>query len=163
MTTIPSDGAIDLDLPLSFQIAQLHSALNAQAKAIISRHGDLNLAQWRIIRLVAWGIADTTTSVRKAAGIDKSQFSKTLSVLVEQGYARSLPYENDKRQHRIELTEKGRLAHDRLGPELDARQKHLLASLSPEAQSVLHDAIKALAKAAEKTDFGIAAEPSEKA
>ena len=117
----------------------------------------MNLAQWRIIRLVAWGIADTTTSVRKAAGIDKSQFSKTLSVLEQKAFVRLLPYEEDKRQHLIELTETGRAAHDELAPELNARHKHLLAALSAEERAVVHDAIKALAKAAEKTDFKAAA------
>lgn len=153
MSKFTRDSAIDLDLPLSFQIAQLHSALNAQAKAIIARHGNLNIAQWRIIRLVAWDIANTTTTVRKAAGIDKSQFSKTLSVLEKEGFVEVLPYEDDKRQHLIVLTIKGVEAHDRLGPELDARHQYLLASLNDDQREMIHDAIKALSEAAEKTDF----------
>ncbi|GAA6208534.1 hypothetical protein NBRC116601_18270 [Cognatishimia sp. WU-CL00825] len=153
MSKFTRDSAIDLDLPLSFQIAQLHSALNAQAKAIIARHGNLNIAQWRIIRLVAWDIANTTTTVRKAAGIDKSQFSKTLSVLEREGFVEILPYEDDKRQHLIVLTTKGVEAHDRLGPELDARHQYLLASLNDDQREMIHEAIKALSEAAETTDF----------
>lgn len=153
MSKTTRDSAIDLDLPLSFQIAQLHSALNAQAKAIIARYGNLNIAQWRIIRLVAWDIANTTTAVRKAAGIDKSQFSKTLSVLEKEGFVEILPYEDDRRQHLIVLTEKGVSAHDQLGPELDARHQHLLAALTPEQRAVIHDAIKALSEAAQTTEF----------
>lgn len=156
-----ADTAIDLGLPLAFQIAQLHSALNAQAKAIIAKHGTLNLAQWRILRLVAWGIADTTTSVRKAAGLDKSQFSKMLSALAAEGYVKVLPYPNDKRQHLIKLTDKGHNAHDKLGPELDARQQHLLGALSPEEREMIHGAIRALAKAAQTIDFSPSAEAPE--
>jgi len=154
-------NAIDVDFPLPIQIAQLHSALNVQAKAIISQHGDLNLAQWRIIRFVALGIAASTTSVRKAAGIDKSQFSKTLSVLQDKGFVRTRPYAQDKRQLLIELTDKGRAAHMQIKPELDARYRHLLAALDTNEQGALRDAIQKLAKATEKTDFTNLADVSE--
>jgi DNA-binding MarR family transcriptional regulator len=159
--TKTGDNAIDLGLHLPFQIAQLHSALNAQIKVILSRYGDLNLAQWRIVRVVALGIADTSTAVRNATGIDKGQFSKMLSVLVERGYIVLHPYEDDKRQNVIELTKLGRASHARLGPLLDARQKHLLASLSEDEQAVVKKAIKAIAKAANKTDFDIPVPPLE--
>lgn len=154
MTNSP-DSAIGLGLLLPFQIAQLHSALNAQAKVIISGYGDLNLAQWRIVRVVALGIENTTTPVRKATGIDKGQFSKMLSALEQKGYVVLHPYENDKRQHVIELTKKARDAHDRLGPVLDERQKHLVASLTEDELAVIYKAIKVLAAAAGKTDFDI--------
>lgn len=156
-----NENAIDLGLHLPFQIAQLHSALSAQAKVIISQYGDLNLAQWRIVRVVALGIADTSTAVRNAAGIDKGQFSKMLGVLDERGYVALHPFEYDKRQNTIELTKLGRAAHDRLGPILDARQQHLVASLSAEEQAVVRKAIKAIATAANKTDFDIPVPPLE--
>ncbi|UWQ93743.1 MarR family winged helix-turn-helix transcriptional regulator (plasmid) [Rhodobacteraceae bacterium M382] len=145
--------AIAKGLHIPFQIAQLHSALSTQAKAIISRHGDLNLAQWRIVRLVALDIANTTTAVRKGAGIDKSQFSKMLGVLEDKGYLKLRPFEEDKRQHLIELTEKGRTSHDRLGPVLEARQEHLVSALTADEQATVLKAIKLLSEAAQKTDF----------
>ena len=45
-----------------------------------------------------------------------------------------------------------------LGPELDAREQHLLAALSPEERATIYGAIKALATAAERTDFTLVAE-----
>jgi len=152
-----SDGPISLGLPLPFQIAQLNSALAAQSKAIMSRYVDLNLAQGRVLRLVARNVANTTTSVRKAAAIDKSQFSKALSVLVNLGYVELLPYPEDKRQHLIKLTSKGHAAHDRIAPELDVREKFLLAELSQEEQNALRKAIKVLAKVSQMMDFTTAA------
>ena len=149
------DSAIGLGLLLPFQIAQLHSALNAQAKVIVSGYGDLNLAQWRIVRVVALGIENTTTLVRKATGIDKGQFSKMLSALEQKGYVVLHPYEDDKRQHVIALTDKARTAHARLGPVLDERQRHLVATLTEDELAVIYKAIKVMAKAAQKTDFGI--------
>lgn len=151
--TNSDENAIGLGLLLPFQIAQLHSALNAQAKVIISAYGDLNLAQWRIVRVVALGIENTTTPVRKATGIDKSQFSKMLSALEQKGYVVLHPYEDDKRQHVIELTDKARTAHERLGPVLDERQRYLVASFTEDELAVIYKAIKVMAAAAQKTDF----------
>lgn len=153
--TNSDDSAIGLGLLLPFQIAQLHTALNAQAKVIISAYGDLNLAQWRIVRVVALGVENTTTPVRKAAGIDKSQFSKMLGALEQKGYVVLRPCEVDKRQHVIELTDKAHAAHARLGPVLDERQRHLVATLSEEELSVIYKAIRVMAAAAQKTDFDI--------
>ncbi|MBU2980482.1 MarR family winged helix-turn-helix transcriptional regulator [Lentibacter algarum] len=159
--TNSDESAIRLGLLLPFQIAQLHSALNAQAKVIISAYGDLNLAQWRIVRVVALGIENTTTPVRKATGIDKSQFSKMLGALEQKGYVVLHPYENDKRQHVIELTDKARKAHERLGPVLDERQRHLVATLTEDELAVIYKSIKVLANAAQKTDFDIPAPEQE--
>lgn len=153
MPKTDTDKNIDLDLPLPFQIAQLNSMLNAQARKIISRYGELSLAQWRILHLVAWDIAETTTAVRKAIGIDKGQFSKALSHLVGQSYVELSTYAGDKRQYQIRLTEKGMSMHASIKPELMARRDHLLASLSLEEQNTLYRAISLLAQAAQKTDF----------
>lgn len=149
----PAEGGFDIDLLLPFQITQLSARLAAQARRIIARHGELTLPQWRIIRIVAAGVAKGSTAVRKSAGIDKGQFSKTVNTLVEEGYVTTLPSAEDQRQFEIALTEKGRAAHDRLAPELDARQRHLMAALTPEQRALIFPAIRALAEAAETIDF----------
>ena len=151
---MPEKGhPIDTNQLLPLQVAQLHGLLNAQAKAIISRHGSLTLPQWRIIRMVGTGFAETSTAVRKAANLDKSQFSKTLAALANDGYLTLSPYDEDLRQIRVQLTDKGRLAHDRLAPELDARHEHLLSALTPEQRETIYGAIQALAEAASTTEF----------
>ena len=103
--------------------------------------------------MVGTGFAETSTAVRKAANLDKSQFSKTLAALANDGYLTLSPYDGDLRQIRVQLTEKGRLAHDRLAPELDARHEHLLSALTPEQRETIYGAIQALAEAASTTEF----------
>lgn len=151
------DGRDGLDLPLSMLIAQLHSALNAQARAILAHFGPLNLAQWRIVRLVGTGMAESSTQVRKIIGLDKSQLSKELNALVSYGYITTEIYERDKRQQRLELTPLGREALDRLLPVLTIRHDHLMNALRPEHRAMIREALAALEKAAQKTDFGIPA------
>lgn len=146
------DG-FDLALLLPFQITQLSAKLAAQARAILVRHGSLTLPQWRIIRVVAMGLNDRSTAIRKSAGIDKSQFSKTVNALIADGYITTAPCETDQRQFRIVLTDKALTAHAVLAPELAARQAHLLAALTPEQREMIFPAIHALARAAETIDF----------
>tara|TARA_R110002126_G_scaffold191205_1_gene339321 strand:- start:2882 stop:3379 length:498 start_codon:yes stop_codon:yes gene_type:complete len=146
------DG-FDLALLLPFQITQLSSKLAAQARAILVRHGTLTLPQWRIIRVVAVGVSNQSTDIRKSAGIDKSQFSKTVNALVDEGYITTRPCTQDQRQFEVSLTDKAIQAHARLAPELAARQAHLLAALSPEQREMILPAIHALARAAESIDF----------
>tara|TARA_B100000614_G_scaffold97307_1_gene87875 strand:+ start:239 stop:730 length:492 start_codon:yes stop_codon:yes gene_type:complete len=149
----PADVGFDIELLLPFQINQLSSRLAAQARRIIALHGDLTLPQWRIVRIVAAGVARNSTAVRKSSGIDKGQFSKTVNALVEQGYIITRPSAADQRQFEIALTDKGQAAHRRLAPDLEARQRHLMAALTPEQRAVIFPAIRALAEAAETIDF----------
>lgn len=147
------ETALDNTLLLPFQISQLNVALSAQARAILSRHGDLTLPQWRIIWLVSSGVASTSTSVRKTANIDKGQFSKTLNVLVGKGLVELAPYTQDKRQFSISLTEKGWATHALLAPEMEARQLHLLDALTDQERELFYQAIQALSEAAKRHEF----------
>ncbi len=149
----PEAEGLDIELLLPFQITQLAAKLAAQARLIIARHGELSLPQWRIIRVVAMGVASRSTPVRKKTGIDKGQFSKTVNALVDGDYVTVNPCVEDQRQFEIKLTEKGRLAHDQLAPQLDARQRHLMNALSQDQREMIFTAIRALAQAAETIDF----------
>lgn len=146
-------GGFDLSLLLPFQITQLSTKLAAQARAILARHGTLTLPQWRIIRVIAMGLSNRSTDIRKSSGIDKSQFSKTINAMIDGGYVTTVPCAEDQRQFEIILTDKAIAAHARLAPELAARQAHLLAALTPEQRETIFPAIHALARAAETIDF----------
>lgn len=148
-----SEAHLDKALSLPFQILQLNAALSAQARAILAKHGDLTLPQWRILWLICSGVADTTTTVRKAANIDKGQFSKTLNKLVDKGLVRLEIYDKDKRQFLISLTQKGSATHALLAPELEARQTHLLDALTDQEREIIFPAIQALSEAAKRHDF----------
>ena len=143
----------DLSLLLPFQITQLNAKLAAQARAILVRHGTLTLPQWRIIRVVAMGLCNQSTAIRKSTGIDKGQFSKTVNTLIEAGYVTTCPCARDQRQFEVHLTDRAIAAHARLAPELDARQAHLLAALTPAQREIILPAIHALARAADSIDF----------
>ncbi|MCA0850421.1 MarR family winged helix-turn-helix transcriptional regulator [Salipiger thiooxidans] len=139
--------------PIAFQIHLLNLRLSGQARAIIARHGDLTLPQWRIIRLIGLDPSQGSTAHRKALGFDKSQFSKTVATLVERGYIETQPHPTDKRQFIPVLTGKGHLALNKLEPELDRRQAHLLSALTPEEQRMIAPMLEKLFAAGEATEF----------
>ena len=142
-----------IEMLLSFQIVQLTAKLNVQARAILARHGDLSVPQWRIIRVIGMGLATTSTPIRKAAGIDKSQFSKTVNVLVGKGLVAAKPCAEDRRQSALELTAPGWAIYRRIGPEMSRRNEHLLASLSPRERATIHGTLRALSAALERVEF----------
>lgn len=147
------EDGFNLSLLLPFQITQLSNKLAAQARTILARHDNLSLPQWRIIRVIAMGLSNRSTSIRKSTGIDKGQFSKTVNALVADGYLATAPCQEDQRQIVLNLTDKAIAAHALLAPELAARQQHLLDALSPAQRDMIFPAIHALTRAAETIDF----------
>lgn len=148
-----AQGAAKIERLLTFQVFQLNAKLAAQARTILARNCTLTLPQWRIVRVVGMEAASASTAVRKASGIDKGQFSKTVSSLVAEDYVEVFPCTNDLRQFEIRLTPKGQKTYDRLAPQLDARQQHLLAALRPAERKTIFSALRALSRAAEQTEF----------
>lgn len=147
------DTALEQTFPISLQVHLLNLRLAAQARAVISRHGDLTLPQWRIIRLIGLDPSRGSTGHRKALGFDKSQFSKTIAALVEDNYISIQPHPTDKRQFVPALTDKGHAALRRLEPELDRRQAHLSAALTQKERELIGPILQKLYAAAETTDF----------
>lgn len=143
----------DLGVLLSFQISQLNSKLSAQARGIISQQSSLTLPQWRIIRLLGMRETSVSTVIRKTIGADKSQFSKSLSLLIKKGFIASVPNPNDKRQGLLSLTPSGKQVYAKIRPFLIRRNEYLLEQLTPEQLDVLLDAISILGKSSDKIDF----------
>ncbi|NVO26735.1 winged helix-turn-helix transcriptional regulator [Donghicola sp. C2-DW-16] len=134
-------------------IHQLEMKLGAQARALLMKHGDLTLPQWRIIRVIGMDAADGSTAIRKVLGFDKSQFSKTVSQLQARSLVEVLDHPTDRRQFRLALTDEGRAVLCRLTPELDARNNFLMQALSSEERSLIRSALMKLSLAAETTDI----------
>lgn len=139
--------------PLSFQIHQLSLKLAAQARTLISRHGDLTLPQWRVIRIIGFGTNEGSTSIRKTLDFDKSQFSKIVSQLQEHGFVEITDHPSDGRQFCLVLTKTGRDALDALSPTLDSRNEALMQALSTDERTMIESALSKLSIASEVTDY----------
>ncbi|MBV6637661.1 MAG: winged helix-turn-helix transcriptional regulator [Mameliella sp.] len=139
--------------PVSFLIHQLEQKLSAQGRALIARHSDLTLPQWRIIRVVGLGVAEGSTALRKVLGFDKSQFSKTVNQLQARGLVSLSTHPRDGRQFCLSLTEAGRETLHRLAPVLDARNAFLMQALSEDERNVIRTMLLKLTRAAEVSEL----------
>lgn len=134
---------------LPLQIAMLHGKLNAQARKLLSQLTDLTLPEWRVLRLLGLEIGKSSATLRKAALIDKGQFSRIVTVLIERNLVVAHASAHDQRQWDLELTELGQATYSEIAPALDARQAHLTAALTPDERRVFMVAIDKLGLAAE--------------
>ena len=139
--------------PLAYQIHQLSLRLASQGRAIIGRHSDLTLPQWRVIRMIGLDPTKGSTALRNAVGFDKGQFSKTTAALTDEGYIEIRPHPTDKRQFVPVLTAKGRAVLELLEPELDRRQAHLMSALTAEEQRLIGPILEKLFAAAAFVDI----------
>lgn len=141
------------ELPLSLVIHQLALKIDAQGRALVARHSDLTLPQWRVIRVIGLEALDGSTALRKVMGFDKSQFSKTVNQLHARGLLAVSEHPHDRRQLHLSLTAAGRAVLDRLAPVLDARNDHLMKALAPEERKIIRAALSKLARAADVTEL----------
>ena len=142
----------DLTRFLSYRLMRLHSALNAQATALLSREG-LTLGQWRLLALCGAGLAGTSRDFARFFGLDPAFVSRTLRALAEAGLMEVRRHGKDRRMLDVALTARGRALHDAILPRMRGRQAALLDALDPAERRALHPILDKLERAAERRDF----------
>ena len=142
----------DLTRFLSYRLMRLHSALNAQATAILSGQG-LTLGQWRLLALCGGGLASTSRDFARFFGLDPAFVSRTLRSLAEAGLMEVRRHGGDRRMLDVTLTRRGRALHDAILPLMRGRQAALLDALDPAERRALHPILDKLERAAERRDF----------
>lgn len=146
----PSDlSRIQTERLLPLQVAMLHGKLNAQARKLLGQVTDLTLPEWRVMRLIGLDIGNSSATLRRAALMDKGQFSRTLTSLIERDLIVAQASAQDQRQWHLELTAHGQRTYAELAPTFDARQAHLTAALTPQELQTLIVAIDKLGIAAQ--------------
>lgn len=145
---------LDIRSFLTYRIARLHFALNAQALRALRRHSDLTLAQWRVLALVADAKDASASELVRRSAIDKGLFSRTARQLEAAGLVASVRSETDRRQQRLSVTDQGARVHSAVLPHMRRRQAGLLDTLTDDQRSALLSALDALEGAAE-FDFDI--------
>lgn len=151
---LQEDGGAATKLLLSFHIHQLSQKLSSQARAIIARYDpDLTLAQWRIMRVIGLGAAQSSPEIRRLTGIDKGQFSKSIVQLTRRNIVAAEDHPFDGRQSIITLTSQGQDLYDKIAPLLTRRNELMLAALPKSQRRTIYNAIIALSAASDLIDF----------
>ena len=129
---------------LTYRVARLHQALNAQAVSILSDVSGISLGQWRVMVMIGWGGVKTARELTRSTGFDPAFISRTVRSLEDAGLLRTERSSADRRVVNMELTEEGAKLHDRTLPHMQARQEALLAALAPEEREAIFGIIDKL-------------------
>ena len=146
----------------------LHEALTRHTGFLISRMGlvaqrgfaermaevGLTPREWGAMNVLDREGAITQQSLGKCIGMDPSSMVATLDELERKGLVERRRNPQDRRAHALHLTAKGRRTLAR-GRQLAARaQDELLAPLSADERSQLHDLLLRLARGGAQTEAG---------
>ena len=138
---------------VSIQILRASRVLKKQANKIIATHSDLALVEWQVLSTIAAqenepGGSDVS-HLHDLAAIDKAQFSRGLTSLIERGCVEKLQNETDRRKSVVKILPEGRAAYDGLMPHMVSRDNAVRAALTEHEQKMLTSILKKIEAAVE--------------
>ena len=138
---------------LTFRLARLTQALNAQATEVLDREGPIGLSDWRVLAIVAAGGAQSARDIVTQTGFDAAQVSRALRHLEDGGLVLTVRDSADRRMRPVRLTPRGQALYDRIVPIMQRRQEALLNALSEAEQAAIFGIVDKLQDAAAMREF----------
>lgn len=138
-----------LDRFLTYRIARLNAALNAQATQLLAQGHGLSLGQWRIVVTIGKGGARSSRQLLEMTQMDPALISRLLRQLEEKGLLRTARSKTDRRVLDVALTRKGEEVLDDTFPVMQARQRALADELQPGELAMLESILERLHSAAQ--------------
>ena len=86
--------------------------------------------------------SSTATQLAQHAGRDKAQVTRLIRELLERGFLESAPDEDDRRSHRMRLTERGREVQTVLRRQRKALARRMLSDFSAEERAQLSNLLR---------------------
>ncbi len=112
---------------------RLSIASNLMSDAIAGAYRSLfglNVAEWRVIAVLAERQSATQQELCAATRMDKVTISRAAIALADRGLVERAPNAHDKRSHLLSLTGSGQQLYAQVVPKAIAMEKELLADLS---------------------------------
>lgn len=112
---------------------RLSIASNLMSDAIAGAYRSLfglNVAEWRVIAVLAERQSATQQELCAATRMDKVTISRAAIALADRGLVERAPNASDKRSHLLSLTASGQQLYAQVVPKAIAMEKELLADLS---------------------------------
>jgi DNA-binding MarR family transcriptional regulator len=132
--TLPKNAAYEMSV--ADRVARLHVSLKRQLGVYAKQTFDLTIVETRLLLLIAMSDSTTVNNLADRSDIDRTQISRSLSVLVDRDIVHKSPGLHDRREAVVKLTRKGSGIHDKILLELYRRNQALVAGLS---KKTLHD------------------------
>ncbi len=140
---------------VTFRLSRLNARLNAQATKILAKSAGITLMQWRVFVMLESLGRITPSDIVRQTGLDKSQLSRAIKTMIEQGLVTSQSSESDQRAHYIRVTEKGLSVFHRARPLMRNRQERLSNALDQHELEVLFRAFEKLDPVVDEMDAQI--------
>jgi len=142
------DPALDRDTrDLYAALTDLVRLYQFRDRNVICCH-DVSVTQCYALQTLTRGGPMTLGTLAKDLLLDKSTASRVVETLERKGYARRAPHPQDARAILIDLTEKGRVLHDRIERQLLAEERGIIANLEPQVRRAAIGVVRDLARVA---------------
>ncbi|MEX0283296.1 MAG: MarR family winged helix-turn-helix transcriptional regulator [Paracoccaceae bacterium] len=139
---------------LSVAIQRASRLLRADLHKLLMAHGDLGLADFRLLGQLSRVEVATQKDLAQAIPMEQAQVSRSLSSLEKRGLVQSCVFPNDRRVRLFSMLPKGRAAYDAVRPRVKAHNEFLTADLTDlqiaESLQVLQDVVRRSANSAAK-------------
>ena len=143
---------LPLDQVLSFRINRLNSALMRQASLILAQESQLNLVEWRLLRMLSHVPVTIARDLNRVSGMNPSIISRGIRRLELRELISTQRDEHDRRTQRLELTPEGQKLYQQTLPIMGRRHEAHCACMNKvelewfngildklEAQTKIHD------------------------
>lgn len=145
---MPETLSLDGFVPYRLSVAS-NSVSDIIASAYRSLFG-LNVAEWRLVAVLAEGSARAQQELCVATRMDKVMVSRAAASLSERKLVARAPNQSDKRSHHLSLTPSGRSLYRQVVPKALALEAALLGEFSRTEVERLVDMLRRLEAAAER-------------
>jgi len=126
--TQPVSLSLDNFVPYRLSVAS-----NLMSDAIASAYRalfGLNIAEWRLIAVLAERVSSTQNELCAATRMDKVTISRAAIALADRGLVQRSPNPDDRRSHLLALSPSGQHLYAQVVPKALALEKDLLADFS---------------------------------
>ena len=138
---------------VSIQILRASRVLKRQANRIIAAHSDLALVEWQVLSTIVTQEGEPggaeVSRLHDRAAIDKAQFSRGLTSLIQRGFVEKLPHKLDRRKSIVKTLPEGQAAYDALMPHMVNRDIAVRSALTQHEQKMLTSILKKIEAAVE--------------
>lgn len=139
-----SDGPIRLREFLPYKIVLLADRVARQTSAVVKRHGDLNLSEWRVVAAIADQPGLTANDVVAITPMDKGVVSRAVKSLIDRKYARREASDADGRIAHLYLTHRGAKHYAAIAADIRAVADKISVSLDENQRRAMDQSIDRL-------------------
>lgn len=151
-TPVSDSGVLILEEFLPFRLSVLSNRISSAVAKLYEDRFDLKLPEWRIMAILGRNPGLTASQIVDISRMDKVAISRAVKRLVEMGRLTAIGDPDDARRQRLNLSDKGRQIYEQIVPLALSVEEKLLADMSEDERTALHEAITRLDRASSKLD-----------